>query len=156
MKGFFKNVSPVRAIRDLRQQFIRPQEYRWRFIALSAAMTGSIFLVFVGQNYSAMPKPLKVIYFPSFLPGRSDAQIEKGNVAAMKARAAADAEKAADAKVVRDRYKAMGDFFGMDTEKFIKEGDRERAAKRAAQEKRDEAILKQTLKSDGTAPATGN
>jgi len=145
MRGFFRNVSPVRAIKDLRQQFVRPQPYRWRFIALSAAATGSIFLVFWGQNYAAMPKPLKVIYFPSLAPGRSDAEIRKENLAASEAQKAKDAQEAANRAIVRDRYKAMGDFFGMDTEHYIREGQQERAAKKAAQEKRDEAILQQHL-----------
>lgn len=148
MKGFFRNVSPVRAVKDLRQQFVRPQPYRWRFIALSAAATSSIFLVFWGQNFAAMPKPLKVIYFPSLLPGRSDAEIRKENLAASAARKTRDAQEAANREIVRERYKAMGDFFGMDTESYIKEGDQERAAKKAAQEKRDEAVLQQHLQRD--------
>lgn len=146
MKGFFRNVSPFRALRDLRDQFVRPQEYRWRFVALSLAATGSIFLVFVGQRFAAMPKPLPVIYFPSLLPNRSDAEIEKENLAASKAQEAKDAQTASDEAVIRDRYKAMGDFFGMDTEKFIREGDKERAAKEAAQLKRDKQVLQQNLK----------
>lgn len=148
MRGFFRNVSPVRAVRDLRQQFVRPQPYRWRFIALSAAATASIFLVFTGQHFSAMPKPLKVIYFPSLAPGRSDAEIRKENIAAAEAQKARDAQEAANRATVRERYKAMGDFFGMDTEQYIREGQQERAAKKAAQEKRDEAILQQHLQHD--------
>ncbi len=155
MRGFFRNVSPVRAVRDLRQQFVRPQPYRWRFMALSAAATASIFLVFTGQHFSAMPKPLKVIYFPTLAPGRSDAEIEQGNIAATKAQKAKDAETAQDRTIVRDRYKAMGDFFGMDTQHYIQEGDQERAAKKAAQDKRNEAILQQHLQRDPGQPPEG-
>lgn len=148
MKGFFRNVSPFRALRDLRDQFVRPQEYRWRFVALSLAATGSIFLVFLGQHFAAMPKPLPVVYFPSLLPGRSDAEIKKENLAAARAQAEKDAQTAADDAVIRGRYKAMGDFFGMDTDSYIREGDKERAAQKATQEKRAEQILQQNLKRD--------
>jgi hypothetical protein len=140
--SFWKNVSPRRAIRDLREQFIQPQPHRWRFLALSAAVTCSIFLLMFQQGDRGPPRPPQVTYFPSFLPGRTDAQIMAENRAATEEARRAEAEEEASAERVRKMYKTVGDATGVDTDKAYNEGTAEReAAKRRVQEQR-EAILK--------------
>lgn len=140
--SFWKNVSPRRAVKDLREQFIRPQPHRWRFIALSAAVTGSIFLVIFQQGDRGPPRPPEVIYFPNLLPGRTDAEIIAANKLATDEAKRLEAEEEASRERIRKMYKAVGDATGVDTDKAYQEGTAEiEAEKRRVQQER-EAILK--------------
>ena len=70
MKAFFRNVSPRRAVADLWQVLGAPSEYRAIALVLAALVTGGIFFVMSNQGGRGLPRPPKVIYFPSFLEPR--------------------------------------------------------------------------------------
>ena len=55
-------------------------------------------------------------------------------------------DQGADRAEIRARYKAVGDFFGMDTDKFEREGEKERAAQQKALDQRNAEVLKNNLK----------
>ena len=58
MKEFFRNVSPVRAIKDLWQILGAPTEYRWRGLAFAVLAPGGIFSVLgepVGRGLPPTP-----------------------------------------------------------------------------------------------------
>lgn len=140
--SFWTNVNPRRAIRDLREQLGTAQPHRWRFMALAAAITVSLFLVFFQQGAKGPPKPHEVIYFPSFLPGRTDAEIVQGNIEATQKMRTAEAEEEARQERIRQMYKAVGDATGVDTEKAYREGTAERAAEKARIQREREEVLK--------------
>lgn len=140
--SFWTNVNPRRALRDLRDQMGSDQPHRWRFMALAAAVTISIFLLMFQQGERGPPKPHEVIYFPSFLPGRTDAEIVKENIAATNAAKRAEAEEEARQDRIRKMYKAVGDATGVDTDKAYREGIAEREAEKAKLQREREAILK--------------
>lgn len=140
--SFWSNVNPVRAIRDLREQLATDQPHRWRILALAAAVTVSLFLVIFQQGGRAPPKPHKVLYFPSFLPGRSDAEIVRGNIEATRNAKLAEAEQEAREDRVRKLYKAVGDATGVETERAYREGTAQRAAEKARIQREREALLK--------------
>ncbi len=140
--SFWRNVSIKRAYRDFRDQLGAPQPHRLRFMALAAAVTGSIFLLMFQQGVKGPPVPPEVIYFPSFLPGRTDADILKENIAATETRKRAEAEEEARQERIRKLYKALGDATGLDTEKAYREGTQEREALKREEQAKAAEILK--------------
>lgn len=145
MKEFFRNVSPVRAVKDLWQILGAPSEFRFRSLALALAVTFGIFSVMWQQGGRGLPRPPEVIYFESWRADRSDAEIIAGNIeATKKARAEAAAEEAR-AEDVRKMYKAVGAATGLDTEAMDRQGRAEREAAKRAADARNKAILEQSL-----------
>jgi len=141
MKEFLRNVSPVRAIKDLWQVLGAPTEFRWRGLALAVLFTSFIFSIMWQQGGRALPRPPEVIFFESWRADRSDAEIIAGNVeATKKARAEAAAEEAR-AEDVRAMYKAVGAATGLDTEAMDREAKAEREAEARAAAARDKALL---------------
>lgn len=140
--GFWRNVSPRRAIRDLRDQLAAPSRHRWRFMALSAAMTLSLFGVMFQEGGKGPPDPPEIIYFPSFLPGRTDDEIIAGNIEATARMKREEAEQEAREEEVRRAYKVLGDATGVDTERAYAEGTRQRAAEKKALQEKREALLR--------------
>lgn len=145
MKAFFRNVSPRRAIADLWQVLGAPSEYRTIALVLAAMVTGGIFFVMSNQGGRGLPHPPKVIYFPSFLEGRTDEQILAENRAATARARAEEAEEEASAERVRQMYKAVGNATGVDTRTAYEEGKAEREAERRKRDAARKAILDQHL-----------
>lgn len=130
MKGFFRNVSPRRAMVDLWQVIGAPSEYRMVGLIMAAAVTGGIFFVMSNQGGRGLPKPPEITYFPSFLEGRTDAEILAENRAATDKVKAEEAEEEARQERIRQMYKAVGDATGVETRKAYEEGKAERAEAR--------------------------
>lgn len=153
MKEFFRNVSPVRAVKDLWQILGAPSEFRFRSLALALAVTFGIFSVMWQQGGRGLPRPPEVIYFESWRADRSDAEIIAGNIeATKKARAEAAAEEAR-AEDVRKMYKAVGAATGLDTEAMDRQGRAEREAAKRAADARNKAILEQSLVKPAATPS---
>ncbi|GHC89040.1 hypothetical protein [Novosphingobium pokkalii] len=153
MKGFFRNVSPRRAVLDLWQVMGAPSEFRARALILAALVTGGIFYLMTQQEGRGLPKPPTIIYFESWRADRSDAEILKGNIEAQKK---ADAEEAAEEQRqedIRKMYKAVGAATGIDTQKMYDDGTKERAAEKKAESEKNAALYRQiTGKPVPTAP----
>ena len=164
MKAFFRNVSPRRAAIDLWQSLTTAGEYRMIGLVMAAAVTGGIFLVMNQQGGRGLPRPPEVIYFPSLLPDRSDAEILAENRAAAEKAKAEEAEEEARQERIRQMYKAVGDATGVETRKAYAEGQAERAEAKRKLDAQRKAILDRALVDnpvfDGTvldapAPAAG-
>lgn len=153
MKEFFRNVSPVRALRDLWQILGAPSEFRLRSLVLAMLVTGGIFSVMWQQGGRGLPRPPQVIYFESWRADRSDAEIIAGNIEATKKARAEAAEEQARAEDVRKMYKAVGAATGLDTEAMDQQGKAEREAQARAEEARNKALLER-LAVKPTAGAT--
>lgn len=145
MKAFFRNVSPRRALVDLWQVLGAPSEYRTIALVLSAAVTGGIFFVMSNQGGRGLPLPPKVVYFPSFIEGRTDAEILAENRAATAKARAEEAEEEASQERVRQMYRAVGNATGVDTVDAYEKGKAERAAERARIDAARKAILDKHL-----------
>lgn len=143
MKGFFSNVSPLRALSDLWRVLGAPSEYRTRSLLMAAAITGGIFYLMVQQEGRGLPRPPKVIYFESWRADRSDKEILAGNIAAQKKADAEAAEEERHAENIRQMYKAVGSATGLDAQKMYDEGKIEREAERKAEQAKNEALLRQ-------------
>ena len=145
MKGFFRKISPTGAVRDLVEQLSAPQPHRWRFLALALAATFTVFSLVTSEEHVGLPKLPDVTYFPSLLPGRSDAQIRAENIEATRKLRAEEAKEAADDAEVRRRYKVMGDSVGMSTQKVIDEGEAQRIAAKRKLDAQNAEILRKYL-----------
>ena len=153
MKGFFRNVSPLRAVKDLWQLLGAPTEYRMRSLLMAGSITAGIFYLMVQQEGRGLPRPPAVIYFESWRADRSDKEIIAGNIAATKrARSEAAAEEAR-AEDVRQMYKAVGAATGVDTQKLYEEGKAEREAEARAAEARNKALLDRLAAPSSAKPA---
>lgn len=141
MRAFFRNVSPRRAVIDFWQVLSAPSEYRRVGLLMAAAVTGTLFYAMAMEGGTALPRPPEIIYFPSLLEGRTDAEILAENKAASdKARAEA-AEEEARQERIRQMYRAVGDATGIETKRAYEEGKAEREAYR----KKVEAARKEVL-----------
>lgn len=145
MKEFFRNVSPVRAIKDLWQILGAPSEFRFRSLALAMLVTGGIFSVMWQQGGRGLPRPPEVIYFESWRADRSDAEIIAGNIAATKKAKAEEAAEKAREEDVRKMYKAVGAATGLDTDAMDRQGKAEREAEARAEAARNKALLDRML-----------
>jgi len=141
MKDFFRNVSPLRAVRDLWQVLGAPSEFRVRSLVMAVAATGGIFAVMWQQGGRGLPRPPEVIYFESWRADRSDAEIIAGNIAATKRAKAEAAAEEARAEDVRQMYKAVGAATGLDAQTMYEKGKVEREAEARAAEARNKALL---------------
>lgn len=161
MMGFFRNVSPLRAVKDLWRLLGAPTEYRTRSLLMAAAITGGIFYVMVQQEGRGLPRPPTVIFFESWRADRSDKEIIAGNIAATKRARAEAADEEARAEDIRQMYKAVGAATGVDTKTLYEQGKAEREAEARAQAARNKALLDRVAPpgpASGPAPgpATGN
>lgn len=154
MKEFFRNVSPVRAFKDIWQILGAPSEYRLRSLALAVLVTLGIFSVMWQQGGRGLPRPPEVIYFESWRADRTDAEIMAGNIeATKKARAEAAAEQAR-ADDVRKMYKVVGAATGLDTEAMDRKARAEREAEARAAEARNKALLDRLLVKPSSSAST--
>ncbi|GEO00553.1 hypothetical protein NSE01_23850 [Novosphingobium sediminis] len=153
MKEFFRNVSPVRAAKDLWNILGAPSEFRFRSLALAILVTGGIFSVMWQQGGRGLPRPPEVIYFESWRADRSDAEIIAGNIAATKKARAEAAEEEARAEDVRKMYKAVGAATGLDTEAMDRQAKAEREAEARAAAARNQAILDRSLIKPAATPS---
>lgn len=143
MKGFFSNVSPLRAVRDLWQVIGAPTEYRTRSLVMAMAITGGIFYLMMQQEGRGLPRPPKIIYFESWRADRSDAEIIAGNIAATKKEREEEAEEERHAENIRQMYKAVGAATGLDTQKMYDQAKAEREAEKKAADAKQKALMQQ-------------
>jgi hypothetical protein len=141
MKNFLRNVSPLRAAKDLWQVLGAPSEFRGRSLLLAVAVTGSLFAIMWQQGGRGLPRPPEVIYFESWRADRSDAEIIAGNIAASKRAKAEAAAEEARAEDRRQMYKAVGAATGLDAQRMYEKGKAEREAATRAAEVRNKALL---------------
>lgn len=152
MKGFIRNIAPLRAVKELWQLLGSPSEYRVRSLLLAMAVTGGIFAVMWQQGGRGLPRPPEVIYFESWAADRSDAEIIAGNIAASKRAKEEAAAEEARAEDVRQMYKAVGAATGLDAQAMYEKGKAERAAEALATEARRKALLEKTAAPSAAKP----
>ena len=130
-RRFLRRLNPLAALGDLGSELAKPYPHRFKIMAAAALVTVGLFSVMWQEGTTGLPHPPKITYIQSFEPGRSDAEIVVGNIAATKAARAAEAEEAASAERVRQIYKTLGRASGMDVDKIEAEAKADREAEAA-------------------------
>lgn len=133
--SFWRKISPTGAAKDFAHEFVRPNPYRWRIVAVSAVATVSLFSVMWNEGEEGPPPRPVVTYITSWRADRTDAEIIASNIANQKRKDELAAQEAARQERIKELYRTLGRASGMDVDKM----EREAAAERAADEARAKA-----------------
>ena len=132
--SIWKNVDPVGAIADFRTVWDQAGKNRWRIAALAAAATIGTFSLMAQEEHRILPRPPKVIYITSWRADRTDAEIIASNKANEVYQRQVRAEQAKREEEVREIYKKIGRYSGMDVDAIEAKAKAEKAAEDAAQQ----------------------
>ena len=141
--GYWKDVNPSGMVADFVFVWKQAGNNRWRFAALAAACTFAVFYLMTTQEAKGPHAPPKVIYISTFKPGRTDAQIAAENRENQKRKDIWLRELARRDKDVRQMYRTIGRYSGMDVDKIAREADAEDAAREKAARDQAEKTLRQ-------------
>lgn len=131
--GMWADVNPTGMVADFREVWRQAGHNRWRIGAVAAACTFGIFYVMMQQEGSARHLPPKVTYITVLPEHRTDAEIEASNIANQKRKEALALEQAKRDEDVRNLYKELGRWSGMDVDKIAREADAQAAAEKKAE-----------------------
>jgi len=152
--GYWKDVNPTGMVADFREVWKQAGGNRWRIAAVSAACSFGLFCVMASQGGEAPHLPPKVTYISVLPEHRTDAEIMASNIENQRVKEAWARERARRDKEVRDIYKTVGRWSGMDVDKIAREADAEDAAaakaEQAAFEKRQAERSAQIAKAKST------
>ena len=128
---FWRDVNVRSAWGDLRTVIQQAGPHKWRIGLLSAACTAGVFSVMWQEGGRGLPKPPVVTYITSWPANRSEAEIIASNVANQKRKEKLAAEQARREAEVREIYKKIGRYSGMDVDAIEKKAEAERRAEEA-------------------------
>jgi hypothetical protein len=127
----WRDVSPGGALGDLLTVFRDAGRNRWRYALLAALPPLGIFMVFANEEMRGLPPPPKITYITSWRADRSEAEIIKSNIENQKFQDGLRAEQARREAEVREIYKTIGRYSGMDVDAIEKRAAADRAAEAA-------------------------
>jgi len=128
---FWRDVNVRSAWSDLKIVIEQAGPHKWRIGLLSAVCTVAMFSVMWQEGGRGLPKPPTVTYITSWPADRSEAEIVATNIANQKRKEKLAAEQAKREAEVREIYKTIGRYSGMDVEAIEKKADAERRAEEA-------------------------
>ncbi|MEO5586563.1 MAG: hypothetical protein ABIQ81_02605 [Novosphingobium sp.] len=129
--SIWKNVDPVGAIADFRTVFQQAGKNRWWIALAAAAATTAIFSVMFQEEHRILQRPPKVTYITSWRADRSDAEIVASNRANQVYQEKLSAEQARREAEVREIYKKIGRYSGMDVDAIEAKAKADQAAEDA-------------------------
>jgi hypothetical protein len=136
--------NPLPGFADFWNEIRRPQPYRWPILGLSVLPVAAILYWASSQVEYKAPERPRITYITTLDPERSDAEIIASNRANQEVKELREAEAERIAERKRDMYKALGAAAGMDVDEMEREAEANRAAERAAEEKRRAELLADT------------
>ncbi|MCK9540858.1 MAG: hypothetical protein M0R03_02365 [Novosphingobium sp.] len=125
--SFWRQVSPRGAIADFLTVFRQAGEHRWRIAAVSAATTFALFSVMWNEGAAGPPPRPEVTFITSWIGPRSDAEIMASNIANQQRKDRLAAEEAMHAENVRQMYKTLGRYTGLDVDAMERKINEDRA-----------------------------
>jgi len=132
--SYWQHVHPVGAIGDFIQVWKEAGNSRWPYVALAATATLGVFSMLMQESWKGPPAKPNVVYINSWTADRSDAEIERTNIANEKRKDAMEAEQAARDEKVKDIYRTLGKVSGMDVDKIERDAAAQDAREKAAHE----------------------
>ncbi|MDB5723599.1 MAG: hypothetical protein JWQ16_353 [Novosphingobium sp.] len=130
--SIWKNVDPVGAIADFRTVFEQAGKNRWRIAVLAAAATIGTFSVMFQEEHRILPRPPKVTYITSWRADRDNAEIVATNRANQIFQDRVKVEQAKREAEVREIYKKIGRYSGMDVDAIEAKAKADQAAEDSA------------------------
>lgn len=148
--SIWKNVNPVGAIADFRTVFQQAGKNRWRIAVLAAAATIGTFSMMFQEEHRILPRPPKVTYITSWRADRSNTEIVASNRSNQVYQDRLQIEQAKREAEVRDIYKKIGRYSGMDVDAIEAKAKADQAAEDAA--KKPAAVTPSTPPSTPQGP----
>lgn len=108
MKGFFRRISPKRAVTDFAGQWRQPTPYRWHILGVACAATFALFFTLIPKPERIVPARPELVFITTLDENRSDAEIIASNCANQELQDAIDARIAAREEERRELYRALG------------------------------------------------
>ena len=134
MKGFFRRISPRRAVSDFATHWQEPTPHRWQILGVAMAATFAIFMLFVPDSQRIAPEKPDVWYISTFEDGRTDTQIIASNCENQRYQDDIAEMIAASEERKREIYRELGRATFIDVDEIEAELAAERAAAEAAGE----------------------
>jgi len=138
--SFLGQVDMRGSLADLPKVYREAGPRRWRYLALSAAITALMIAPFASEGGRKLPAKPHIIYITTLAPGRSDAEIMRENIANQRRQDAIAARDAARRAVEKQLYKDLGRATGLDVEAMDREGQAQAAADARAAAARQAAL----------------
>lgn len=143
-------------IADFWNEWKKPTPYRWPILALSFAISGTMFYWLTKEEYYYPPEVPQVTYITTFAEGRTDEEIRQSNIENQRRKDELEAERERIEQRRRDLYKSLGAATGLDVEAMEAEAEAERAAEeRAERERLAELFGESDDQTDGTVETAG-
>ncbi len=128
MKGFFRRVSPRRAVTDFHDQWKQPTPHRWQILGVAIAATFCVFMLFIPDSQRGEIAPPEVLYISTFEDGRTEGEIIASNCANQELKNEIQAAIAANEQARREMYEALGRATFIDVDSMKEEIAEEQAA----------------------------
>lgn len=135
-RTFLQHLSPRRAFADFAGQWRRPNPYRWRVLAVAAALSFAIFYTFLPDDQPMEPERPEVDYIEFFEPNRTDEEIMASNIENQKRQDELRAQDEEREELRKSLYRELGRATGLDVDEMERELAAERAAEEAAEAER--------------------
>tara|TARA_B100001057_G_scaffold335873_2_gene336610 strand:- start:110 stop:574 length:465 start_codon:yes stop_codon:yes gene_type:complete len=128
MKGFFRRVSPRRAVTDFHDQWKQPTPHRWQILGVAIAATFCVFMLFIPESQRGEIAPPEVMYISTFEDGRTEGEIIASNCANQELKNEIQAAIAANEQARREMYEALGRATFIDVDSMKEEIAEEQSA----------------------------
>lgn len=126
--SYWRKINPVGAVGDFITVFRQAGRNRWRISAVAAATTIAIFSIMAQESWRIPPPKPELTYVTSWRADRSEAEILASNVENQRIKDAKAAFEAKNAEEVRQLYKTLGRYSGMDVDAIEKKAREDEAA----------------------------
>lgn len=141
--SYWQKINPTGAIADFRAVFRDAGPRRWPVAIVAASITVGIFSIMAAESWKK-PRPLpEVTYINSWPLDRTDEETQAFIEANQKKKDEQQARIDAYEAEGRELWATLGRASGMDVDKIKQKAEAERAAAKAAEKAKADAILKQ-------------
>ena len=132
--SYWRKLNPGGAIADFITVFRDAGRNRWRISAVAAATTFGIFSIMAQESWRIPPPKPELIYITSWHAGRTDAEIVASNIENQRIKEAKAALEKKNAEEIRQMYKTLGRYSGMDVDAIEAKARADEAAEKAAKQ----------------------
>ncbi|HVR90352.1 MAG TPA: hypothetical protein VHG29_04585 [Novosphingobium sp.] len=132
--SYWQKINPGGAIADFITVFRDAGRNRWRISAVAAATTFGIFSIMAQESWRIPPPKPELTYITSWHAGRSDAEIVASNIENQRIKDAKAKLEKQNAEDVRQMYKTLGRYSGMDVDAIEAKARADEAAEQAAKQ----------------------
>lgn len=141
--SYWQKINPTGAIGDFLAVFRNAGSMRWPVAVVSAAITVGVFSSLAWESWKKPRALPEIVYITSWPEDRTAEETKAFIEANQKLKDEREAAIEAYEKEGRELWATLGKASGMDVNKLQQQAEAERAAKKAADQARNEAILKQ-------------